>query len=418
MARILFITDELPFPPKNGVTIPAFHFLSRLAVENEVSLLFLQSPWQKAEELAIKANRRFVKNLWVLNLMVKGRMESVVDEVFCRKPYFASSSFNSAQCAQLLSSYDCDVLWATPIGPFVQISAIEACMPVKHPRLRIAAINDSYTSVLRSFANRVLGTKWPLSARAQSAVKWMRSWGMASMEARILGQAHYILVQSRRDKAWIGHISKGSLLKKVTIIPNGVNSLLLEGNLSSCEKPVFGHIGPLFSPSHYRTIRWILDDVLPDVRRFVPECRFSILGKAGSSRLMERINKNNSVEYTPKVKEMKDFYQTISVLLVRNYKCIGLINRTVEALAAGVVVIGERGAFNGIDGFQHGVHGFVAESTRETVDCLVNVLSNKSIRKSVSHAARNLIQSKFRWTDRISLANSLIEDGISGLRRI
>lgn len=417
MARILFITDELPFPPKNGVTIPAFHFLCGLAVEHEVSLLFLQSPWQKAEELAIKANRRFVKNFWVLNLRAKGRMKSVVDEVFCRKPYFASSSFNSAQCAQLLSSYDCDVLWATPIGPFARIPAIEDCLPAGQHRLRIAAINDSYTGTLRAVGNQIGGRKWPLSTRFRSAIKWLRSWGMAVMEFRILGQAHRILVQSMRDKEWVNRISGGSLSGKVVILPNGVNSSLLEfGQSSSCEKPIFGHIGALSAPTHSRTIRWLLDDVFPGVRHLVPEARFAILGKAGSARLMHRIRQIDGTEYIPEVKDMKDFYQTISVLLVRNYKCLGLINRTVEAMAAGVVVVGERGAFNGIEGFRHGVHGFVAESTRETVECLVKILSNESVRRSVSHEAFNLIQSNFQWTDRIDQANSLIEDGISRLR--
>ncbi|MCK5509070.1 MAG: glycosyltransferase family 4 protein [Desulfobacterales bacterium] len=408
MARILFITDELPFPPRNGVTIPSFHFLSGLAKKHEVSLLFLQLPRHRADKSAIEVNRQFVKNLWVLDMIPSKKWKAILNEVFCRIPYFAHYVFNQAQCKQLLSGYNCDVLWATPIGPFAQILSIEACLP-ERPRLRIAAINDSCTSGLRASGNRILGTKWPLSIRTLNMIKWLRSWGMAIMETRILEQAHKILVQSEADKKWIWRISRGSLLEKVVIIPNGVNSLLLE-HPSVCEKPVLGHIGQLSSPTHYRTIRWMLDDVLPDVRRFVPEFRFAILGKAGSSRLMESINKSNGVEYAPQVKGMKDFYQTISVLLVRNYKCQGLINRTVEAMAAGVIVIGEQGAFNGIDDFQDGVHGFIAESTRETMDCLVNVLSNKSVRESVSHAARNLIQSKFQWTGRIALANSLIED--------
>ena len=45
----------------------------------------------------------------------------------------------------------------------------------------------------------------------------------------------------------------------------------------------------------------------------------------------------------------------------------GAYQSNYEAMASGVVVIGEQGAFNGIEEFQHGVHGFVAESTHETV---------------------------------------------------
>lgn len=411
MARILFITDALPFPPRNGVTIPSFHFLSGLAKKHEVSLLFLQLLGHRADKPALSTNRQFVKNLWVLDMIPSKQWKATLNEVFCRVPYFAHYAFNQVQCKQLLSGYNCDVLWAAPIGPFAQIPAIEECLP-ERPRLRIAAINDSCTSGLWASGNRILGTKWPLYTRTLNMIKWLRSWGMAIMETRILEQANKILVQTETDKKWIGRISRGGLLEKVVIMTNGVNSVLLEQS-SACKKPLLGHIGPLSSPTHYRTIRWMLDDVLPDVRQFVSGFRFAILGKVGSSRLMECISKSNGVEYIPQVKEMKDFYQTISVLLVRNYKCLGLINRTVEAMAAGVVVIGEHGAFNGIDDFQDGVHGFIAESTRETVDCLVNVLSNKSVRKSVSQAARNLIQSKFQWTDRIALANSLVEDGIS-----
>jgi len=413
MAKILLITDELPFPPRNGVTIPAFHFLNGLTKNHEVSLLFLQLPGHSAGKSAVEANRQFVKNLWVLDMIPHKQWKTILNEFFFYAPYFARYTFSQDQFKQLIGDYNCDVLWATPIGPFAQMSTIEGCLP-ERSRLRIAAISDSYTGSLRSFGNRVIGTKWQLSERAQSAIKWMRSWGMAIFETRILKRAHKILVQSEIDKVWIGRISRGYLLEKVVIMPNGVNPLLLE-NLSQCEKPVFGHVGPLSSPSHYRTIRWVLNDVLPNAHQFVPELRFAILGKAGSPRLMKCINKSNGVEYTPQVKEMKDFYKTISVLLVRNYKCLGLINRTVEAMAAGVVVIGERGAFNGIDDFQDGVHGFIAESTRETVDCLVNVLSNKSVRESVSHAARNLIHSNFQWADRISQTNLLIEGGISRL---
>ncbi|MCL0066623.1 glycosyltransferase family 4 protein [Thermodesulfovibrionales bacterium] len=412
MADILFITDELPFPPRNGVTVASFHFLSGLTKKHQVSLLFLQLPRRRADRSAVKANRQFVKNLWVLDMIPSKQLEAILNEAFCRVPYFARYTFNPAQCMQLFGDYDCDVLWATPIGSFAQISSIEACMRLpKRPRLRIAAINDSYTSILRSFGNQILGTKWSLSTRALSAIKWLRGWGMSVMEARILEQAHHILVQSKIDKEWIGRISRGALIEKTVILPNGVDFSLLE-HLSSCEEPVLGYIGDLSVATHNRNVKWILDDVLPYIRCSIPDVRLVILGKAGSSRVMERINKSNAVEHISQVKEMKDFYQTISVLLVRDYKCLGLINRTVEAMAAGIIVIGERGAFNGIEGFQDAIHGFVAESTGDVVDCFLHVLSDKSVRKFVSHAAHNLMKSKFRWTDRIDQVNLLIKDSL------
>ncbi|MDZ7696588.1 MAG: glycosyltransferase family 4 protein [Deltaproteobacteria bacterium] len=419
MAKILFITDELPFPPRNGVTIPAFYFLKGLAKRHQISLLFLRLPGNWVDNSSIEANRQFVKNLFVLKMTPSGRVKGILKDFFCQTPYFARHTFDPRECTELLGGCDYDALWATPIGPFAQMLSIEICLSsmLKSTPLRIAAISDSYTCTLRSFRSRVLGVKWPLNERLKSGIKWIRSWSMAVMEARILMKADHIIVQSKVDKEWILRISKGSLSKKIIVLPNGVNSLLL-GNRRSCEKPVLGHIGSLSNPLNSHTVKWIFEDILPDVRRLVPEIRFAILGNAGSPKIMRKIFESNASEYTNSVEAMKDFYRKISVLLIRNYRCFGLINRTVEAMAAGVVVIGERGAFNGIEGFRHGVHGFVAESTQETVECLVKVLSNESVRKAVSHEAQNLIQLTFRWADRIALANTVIENSLSRLRHI
>lgn len=47
--KILFVLDELPYPPKNGVTIPAFNYLSRLALEEEVSSVTFDGECSEAE---------------------------------------------------------------------------------------------------------------------------------------------------------------------------------------------------------------------------------------------------------------------------------------------------------------------------------------------------------------------------------
>lgn len=412
MARILFITDELPYPPRNGVTIPSFHLITGLSIYHDVSLLFLKKDSRNIIHEDIEANRSLVNNLWVLEMKSNNPIISLFDEFICVTPFFASDHFDTMQCAHLLDGYDCDVLWATPIGPTVRIPAIERCLSSRRPHLRIAAISDSYTATLRAFGQQIFISKLPIRTRIRCAIAWLRSWGMARMEFKILSKAHYVLVQSKKDKEWVNQISKGQLSENVTILPNGVDLPLL-AQPKPVNKPVIGHIGALSANTQARTVRWMIEEVFPILINEFQDAKFALLGKPGSKKLMNLINRTDYISYFPHVDSIEEFYARIVVIVVWNYKCIGVINRTLEAMASGVIVVGEPGAFNGIDGFQHGKHGFIANNTREAADYLKIVLSNESVRNEIKTSARELVELKFNWKKRIDTANLLIENGLN-----
>ena len=41
MSKILFIVDEWPFPPRNGITIPVSNYINYLSLENDIVILLL-----------------------------------------------------------------------------------------------------------------------------------------------------------------------------------------------------------------------------------------------------------------------------------------------------------------------------------------------------------------------------------------
>jgi len=42
--RILVVTDQLPYPPRNGVTLPLFHMIEQLRRTHHVQVCLLQGP--------------------------------------------------------------------------------------------------------------------------------------------------------------------------------------------------------------------------------------------------------------------------------------------------------------------------------------------------------------------------------------
>ena len=410
MAKILFIVDQLPFPARNGLTITSSNILKHLVGRHEVSLILLKYSNDDLDQIVLGINEKMVSNLWILEMVSPPIWKAAFQEVICAKPIFANYSFNLDYARLVLKDHRFDIIWAFPVSSFAQIDSIEECISKSvEPNVRIAAINEPYTYSLRAFGNRIFSTKWIFTARALGLVNWFRSWGMAIMENRILRSADKIIVQAEIDKVRVGKISNRELLDRTVVISNGAKTYK-SNNKSMRNQFVFGHIGPLASLSHSRTIRWILDDVFPQVHNYIPRSEFFILGLEGSPKLMRRIRKSKNVKYIKYVNEINDFYDTISVLLVWNYKHQGLVTRTIEAMSAGVVVIGEPGTFSGINDFEDGIHGLVVTNTKETVGGLVKILLSETIRRSIANEAQELINRNFLWKDKIRQANSLIED--------
>jgi len=63
--QILFVLDQLPYPPRNGVTVPTYNYLRGLAERHDVSLLFVRR--NPDEDLAcLDENKALVANFWMI----------------------------------------------------------------------------------------------------------------------------------------------------------------------------------------------------------------------------------------------------------------------------------------------------------------------------------------------------------------
>ncbi len=409
MPRVLFVLDELPYPPRCGVTNTTFPLMTGLLAANEVSVLWLRHPGQVLCAAHVEECRHRFKNVWVADLQPRSRIRAGFNELIGAAPYFGSASLDLEKCRDMLSGYDCDIVWCSPIRPLAYASAIEGVLPIGTRRTRVAAINDSYTATLRARGRQVWGRFWAFRDRIGGAAGWARSYCMAPMENRLLQTADCILVQTDMDRQWVHKVTHGRLDHATHVVPNGANPELLHGPAPTATT-MFGHAGTLNQPSSVRTVRWLLNEVLPAICRVRPTTTLSVLGAPGPADLMHQLTRHPSVRYRPRVETMREFFSDVPILIVRNYKNIGLITRTIDAMSAGVVVIGEPGAFNGIRRFRPGVHGFVAERTCDVVDILSRLFSGGSLITEVSQAARALIQEDFRREDRLAFVQRLLEN--------
>lgn len=407
MARILFVVDRLPFPPRSGVTIASWGHLSTLTSHHDVDLLWLKRQEKGTPTEQVAANRTLVKNLWTLDVRPNGIVRSTYNEVFLRRPSFASGRVVEQAGRRLLAGQTWDVVWCEPLVPFSYRRDILGMMD-RPPRAWVATINDAYTPLLRSMVRSVFQRGWPPRARLRGLGNWLRSWGMGYMEFRLLADADLVFVQTARDKSWLCRISSGRLADRTHVVPNGLSEHLLAVPLTRQEGTIM-YIGSLAKPEHARNIEWVLTTVWPSVKASSPSATFLVVGAKGSDRVMRRLRTLEDVVHVPFIDREDELYARSGIIIVWSPKNMGLINRTLQAMTAGTVVVGDVGAFNGITGFVNGKHGFVVKDTSEMIHTLNSIISGRVNRLGIALAARALVRGRYRWCDTFRPAMEAME---------
>jgi len=414
--KILFVVDELPFPPRNGVTIPIYHFIIGLRKYYEIALLLIVKENDNIDDEILNNNRSIVDHFFVLKIRNACFLSALCREFFLISPsfsglggeFFKNDGFK-------ITKFDPDIIFCSPIRAIANLKFIKNIL-IDRDRRVVAAISDAYTATLRMHSKQIFGYCWPMTHRVKSVASWLRSFWMMFLERKILNEADVILVQTSMDREWICKISNSRFKDRTYILSNGVNKKLLE-TIKVEYRRSFGYIGSLKNPCHKININFLIKNILPKIQNKYYDAKFFVLGKSDCSGLSSLLKVNSGVVYKEYVHDMVEFYTSVPILFVRNFKNIGLINRTIESMAAGVVVIGEKGAFNGIEGFQDGVHGFIAQDEDQILKYLFLLFDNPKKWYEVSSNAKKLIKNDFQWEDRLGCLNDLLmlkEKGASG----
>lgn len=406
--KILFITSEFPYPPRNGVTIPLFYTIRELSFSHDIFLLVVHDTPLNTDDVA--QNARFVKGITVVKRNKKNAILVLLREISMISPSFLSWDYDWSQIQKIESFGSFDVIWGSPINVADVPKILSRTLQNrKISPLLITTISDSYTSVLRNV--RIEGS---IIERFVAIMSRMRSYLMGYLEAKILKDYSYIFVQTEKDKGWIDSISNNTLANKVIVLPNGVKHELIDIPINVDRYLNFNeliYIGSL-TDRHYRNrLKWFITDVWPFVRDQCLKASFRIVGKGASldADLIKRISRDSRITYVEYIDDIVSAYEGKTILVAPIYKNHGLINKVIEGMAAGTVVVGDKSAFNGIGGFINGTHGVIADDAPTMITSIVKLLTDSDSSQQIAQNARKLITENFQWSSRGNQINKLLE---------
>lgn len=407
--NLLFVSTVPVFPPTDGVRIPPAHYIDGLSKTHQIDFLLLDvgapnRDWGADCAMTAQIVRRF----WRVPLRRQSKVKGLLKEVLRQGPFYGSWEVaGNLPISDMPRTYD-GVVACTPAAiAYLAQPGVRRRMP--QASAWIAAMSDIYALVLaRQAANA--SKMYRMSVRLfQRSVYALRVRVLAQNEMKMLEQYDRILVQTDKEYDWVCANGRSDLRSRTIRLPNAApEHLFLLPIKRTGRKIVFvGSLAGLYG----ERFGWFLHKVWKEVDA-TGELSLTAIGRGASERLKE-VMRAQGVRYVPFVEDLDDVYRNNDLLVAPIFKGYGLINKVIEAMAAGCVVIGDTTAFNGIPGFVPGRHGLVANSEAEFIEVLLGGLPSAARLNAIRAAARELIEQHFRWSQRIQALEKIVVSAAS-----
>lgn len=399
---VWLVTDQLPHPPRNGITLPVANYLEGLRRHRDVRLILLVDAARPPSRDELSANEALYGPITTVPLVKGARLACAADELLRRDMYYYS--WRLAPGSAPLSPPPEAALIVSPM------SAAAKWRRLKRPGhveagVSIAAVNDCTAAQYHCRGKQSFGG---LRLRLRGAIDLWRSMGIAQIERDILGEYDHVLLQTPADLTWMRRLVGETIARRVTLAPNGVRTAFLsvEPDRHSRQIAWVGELGGEYAP----VARWLIGEVWPEVLHKLPEATLLVVGQGADDRLTALMNSTPRVSHRAFAENLGDVYRGSAAAACPIFKGYGLINKTLEAMAASVPVVGGSSAFNGIEGFEPGRDGIRCE-TREAIrfaEALAGLVRDPALCARIGESGRSRVRNQFVWNRTVAILDNLL----------
>lgn len=389
--KILFVTNEIPFPPDNGVRIVSYnamrlmhksgHQLALAVLSNEND--FIDERLEKVSELcekefvsftSVKSGARF-KSL--LSSLLTGRL------FFIQRYYSEEFALN---IRRIIEKFKPDAIH------FDLITMTQYVDIVPDGIRTVASINDSYTLALE---NSLADGLYKGFVRVYRKLQYYQA---REYERSAYQKFDVVHTMSEVDARYLRALSANITTK---VIPNGVDRALFDVAPKSRGKTNVIFVAKLAGANLVYLKRFI-EMGWKYIHEIHPWVELHIIGEltAESKKIQDEYKNDTSIIFKGYVENLSDAYEQCGISVVPINKNCGLINKAIEAMAAGLVTVGFVNTFSGIGSAHDNVHYVSTNTYSEMGEVIVELLRDESKRKRIQQAAHQLAVEEFSWESR------------------
>lgn len=382
MARLLFVTSRLPYPPREGHQLRSWHLLQAAAKQHQVDLLCLQRPEDPVEvDPVLRATVHSLKRVPVPSLRAPASLARMATRWLAHGQPLLSARYLSAplraEFRALAATADLVHL------DILAVAGLLADVPVGVP----VVLNEHNVEYQLLQAHASIETR-----------RWRRPWlrwqarELERFERAACTAASRVLACSDIDAHKLVELAPEA---RVQVIANGVDlQRYAPRSPPNGDQRTLVFVGQMSWFPNHDGISDFMAHSLPLIRRQHPDVRLLVIGKDGGMRAPAGLE--SAVEFAGFVDDLRTRVLDAAVYVVPLRAGSGTRLKILEAMAMGKGIVSTRIGAEGI-GLCDGVDALLADTPEDFAAAVCRLLDDRPLRMRLGAAARQRAEQHFGW---------------------
>lgn len=222
-------------------------------------------------------------------------------------------------------------------------------------------------------------------------------------EAEVLNSYDLVITVHSKDANTLMNELKVSTR---SVVLSHINSNRFDYRFNDSKENRILFFGGMNNEMNRDAVRYLANELFPEIRKQLPSTKLIIAGSS-MDRAIELLEKNEAVTVLGYVSDIQLLFQNAKLLVIPLRYGAGLKGRVLEAMEAGLPVVGSTIAAEGIP-VVNGVHMVIEDNKERIVEGVVTLLKDDEKRKAIALNARRYFDENYSWEKTYGKINDLI----------
>lgn len=395
MQLLVLSLNAFPYPPtRGGDEVRTFNLIKQLSDGHQITLVTHRHPgvtdqhietlknWVSQLEIfplppasverhafskAIGALQRFVQ------FVVSGTPPNV-DHWFCQAVQDWVSAFvQSGRCDALLCEHSVNAIYVNPQW-----------------KTQIKTIVDIHSSVYGWTRNHLQAGASENALRDRLYLPLLGRY-----EKRYCRKFSHLISTTAYDCQQLLALAPDA---RITVIPNGVDLDAFQYRQRDPGNHDLIFVGAMNASHNIDAACFLAEQIFPQVRQRYPQATLSLVGKSPVAKI-QALGERPGIVVTGRVPAVQDYIHRCSVGVVPLRSGLGIKNKTLEFMAAGIPVVASDRGLEGlaVDEPNQPLRALRANQVDDYVEAISRLFEDAALRQTLSVNARRMIETEYTW---------------------
>ncbi len=377
--HILFIAPRIPFPPRKGDQLRAYHQLKGLKkLGHDLHLICYSDEEEVPEELKNLCSRimtvKFKKSAAIMKIAA-GMMTNTPVQV----SYYESNAFRQA-IKEAVSTHPYDVVHTQLVRTYPYFEELK----------ELPNVLDFVDSISLNLSRRIAFKKSitnPLIKHEARTIHLMERQAMECFDGSIF--------ISNVDRNYVGDEAQ-----HVATISNGVDLHYFSYQKKLSEQNNLIFVGNMSYEPNRQGVKYFIENIYPHIMRKTKDFTFYVVGRDPTPDLIQLCRDKPNITVTGEVDDIRDYLAKAKLFVCPLKTGAGVQNKVLEAMSAGIPVL-TTSIVNDPIGAVESESVVVRNQDQEFADAAVDLLSDQNKLEDLRQSARSFVEENYEW-DRLN----------------